>query len=140
MIQSVNLWKKLKRFQINANKFLKILGICVLIVLLPVFIAVTAVCLVEDTNEMNDAKLPTYSVNCGEHAESVKIKEKDGEKINYKEILKYSLSFPLHFPDQPWLCIPERKSGSSTRFQLWHPQEPPAPWETKSYGHSRRKR
>ena len=64
-----------------SNKFLKILGICVLIVLLPVFIAVTAVCLVEDTNEMNDAKLPTYIVDCGEHAESVKIKEKDGKWI-----------------------------------------------------------
>ena len=64
-----------------SNKFLKILGICVLIVLLPVFIAVTAVCLVEDTNEMNDAKLPTYSVNCGDYAESVKIKEKDGKWI-----------------------------------------------------------
>lgn len=62
-----------------SNKFLKILGVCVLIVLLPVLITVTAVCLVEDTNEINDANAIRYTVDCGDYAEDVKIKEKDGK-------------------------------------------------------------
>ncbi len=37
-----------------SEKFLKILGICVLIVMLPVLIAVSAVCLVEDTAQGNN--------------------------------------------------------------------------------------
>ncbi len=65
-----------------SNKFLKILGICVLIVLLPVLITVTAVCLVEDTNENSDANVPTYVVKCGDYAEDVKIKEnKEGKWV-----------------------------------------------------------
>ena len=63
-----------------SNKFLKILGICVLIVLVPVLITVAAVCLVEDTNEINDANATTYVVKC-DYAEDVKIKEKDGKWV-----------------------------------------------------------
>ena len=65
-----------------SNKFLKILGICVLIVLMPVLITVTAVCLVEDTNENSEANVPTYVVKCGDYAEDVKIKEnKEGKWV-----------------------------------------------------------
>lgn len=74
-----------------SNKFLKILGICVLIVMLPVLIAVSAVCLTEDNGNNNngggDTPTPTptptpvasYTVYSNGYADNVKISEKDGK-------------------------------------------------------------
>jgi len=84
-----------------SNKFLKILGICVLIVMLPVLIAVSAVCLTEDNanNNGGDTPAPTtpevasYTVY-SDYAENVQIEEKEGkwtlEKIPARNY--YSLS------------------------------------------------
>lgn len=57
-----------------SKRFLKILGICILIIMLPVLIAVSAVCLVED---LGPTTYTVYSV----HAENVELENKEGTWI-----------------------------------------------------------
>jgi len=54
-----------------SNKFLKVLGICILSILLPVLITVSVVCF------SHDAKAGQYTVH-SVYAEDVKLEEKDG--------------------------------------------------------------
>ncbi len=54
-----------------SKKFLKVLGICILIIMLPVLITVSAVCLVEDLG-------PTTYTVYSNHAENVELKNEEG--------------------------------------------------------------
>lgn len=56
------------------NKFLKTFGICVMVILLPVLIVVSAVCLREDINQNNNS----YTVY-SEYADETKLEYKEGD-------------------------------------------------------------
>ena len=65
-----------------SKKFLKILGICVLVIMLPVFITVAAVCLAEDGNKGGNSTNPetpgTYTVDTYFGSQSAIEKTQDG--------------------------------------------------------------